>query len=353
MIARALKYSFANAKTRALKSKTLSPGDWQALLTGASLEDILRVLRGTPYREVLSRLPAGRPQADQITLALYDELFIDYAKLLKAVPHGGAVIIKALLARYEAENLKTILRGVWGKRPASETRYLLFHLGRLTAVPTAALLAAANVDDAIPLLKRSPYYRHLTHALPQFKARGNLFPLEIAVDSAVFEGLSQAVRSLGRRDRKGSETLIGELIDFENISWLARFRYNYGLTPEEVINYTLPGGKNLSIRDLGSLARTQDLSSFIESLPKPYSEALRVAKDWPDIQPRFERWFLGRLLRNLRGDPFQISIQVSFLLLKEIEIRALDGLISFVDFGGLPEQAPDLARLPLWGGVDV
>ena len=115
----------------------------------------------------------------------------------------------------------------------------------------------------------------------------------------------------------------------------------------------LPGGKNLSIRDLGALARAQDLFTFIESLPKPYSRALRGAKDWPEIQPRFERWFLSQLLKNLRKDPFQISIQVSLLLLKEIEIKALDGLISFVDFGGLPEQALDLARLPLWGGVNV
>lgn len=353
MIARVLKYSFAHAKTRALKGRLLSDEDWHFLLKCKNMEDVLRYLSGTEYAAALSHLPKGKPEAEVISLALYDELFRDYAKLLKVVPKKSSSLLKALLSRYEAENLKTILRGIWEGRPPSVIRFFLYHLGPLSRLPVGQLLQVQKIPTAIEFLKSMIFYSPLVHALPQFKAQGKLFPLEVAIDIRVFEHIMETLKSLSGHDHKGAEVLISELIDLENLHWLARFRHFYGLSPEEIINYILPGGKRLGIRDLGSLARSLDLPSFLEALPQPYREVLRQAKDWPEIQPLFERWFLVQLYKVFRKDPFQIRIQLSYLLLKEIEVKALEGLVSALSIGEPPEKFLEFISLPLIGGVRV
>lgn len=353
MIARVLKYSYAQAKTKALKGRLLSAEDWHFLLRCSKLEDLLKYLSGTDYARVLSRLPKGKPDAEVVSLAFYDELFRDYGKLLRSVPKRSSSFLKALVARYEAENLKTVLRGIWARRPASDVRFFLYRLGSLSGLPLGELMRAREIPDAVELLKSTIFYSPLIHALPQFKAQAKLFPLEVAVDMAVFEHIAKAVESLGGYDRKAARVLIGELIDCENLCWLVRFRYFYALSPEEIINYVLPGGRRLGLRDLGTLARSIDLKSFLGALPQPYGEAFRLIKDWPEMHPLFQKWFLVQLHKVFEKDPFQIRLQLCYLLLKEIEVKALEGLVSALNIGASLEKSLIFVSLPVMGGLRV
>jgi V/A-type H+-transporting ATPase subunit C len=353
VIGRVFKYSFAHAKTRALKGKLLTPEDWHFLLRCRNVQEALQYLSGTKYAAALSHLPQKKSWADVVSLALYDELFRDYAGLLRSVPTKSSLLLQALLSRYEAENVKTILRGIRAGRSSSGIRFFLYHLGRLSRVPVGELLQAEEIESVVDVLKSTNFYVPLIHALPQFKAQVRLFPLEIAIDIAVVERIVAALTSLGGRDRKGAKSLIGEIIDFENLCWLARFRYAYGLSAEEIINYMLPGGIRLAIRDLGVLARSADFSSFLQALPKPYKEALRQVRDWQDIRPFFEQWFLMQLHGVFRRDPFQVSVQAAYLFLKEMEIKTLEGIISVLDRGEPLEKSLGVVSLPILGGIGV
>jgi len=353
LILRALKYSFAQAKVRALKSRLLTAEDWLLLLKRDNLGDFLQYLSGTEYSEALSHVPKGEPEPEVISLALHDDLFRDYAKLFRAVPVKGLSILKSLIARYEAENIKTVFRSLFRRKTLPEMRHFLYHLGPVSRLPLAEMLRAETPEHVVEHLRLTLFYRSLLHALPQWKAQGRIFPLEVAVDMAAFENLAAALRSLGTRDRKGAEILIGELIDFENLRWLARFRHYYDLPAEESINYMLSGGRRLGIRDLGALARSPNLGPFLEALPQPYRAAVKEARDWPEIQPLLDQWFLLRLYRVFRKDPFQIRLQISYLLLKEIEVKTLVSLASALSIGESPQEYVGLMSMPMPGEVRV
>lgn len=353
MILRAFRYSFAQAKTRALKSRLLTPDEWHFLLKSRGLEEMLRYLSTTHYAEALSGVPGGKPGGEVVSSALYDDLFRDYAKVLKAAPRGSADIARSLLLRYDAENLKTILRGISEGIPPAEIRSLLFGLGALSTLPVDALFQVQEASAAIGLLRSTIFYLPLTHALPQFLAQGRTFPLEVAIDIAVFENMVKSLKSLKGLDQRGARDLIGDLIDFENLCWVARFRNFYGLSPEEAINYTLRGGRHIRIRNLGKLARSLDLRSFLAALPKPYSSVLGEANDWTDIRPLFEAWFANRLHRVFQKDPFQVRLQLSYLLLKESEVKALERLLSALALKEPPESLLKLVGLPLAEGAHV
>jgi vacuolar-type H+-ATPase subunit C/Vma6 len=328
LIARVFRYSFAQARARSLKGKLLSSEDWHYLSRMKSVEDLLRYLAGTGYGPGLARLAGAEPHPGGVVPALYEELFRDYGKLLNAVPTTSGLLLRGLLARYEGENLKTILGGVWQGRRPSEIRPLLYGLGALSRLPFEELLGSREVAAAIELLKPSLFHAALRNALPQFQAQGRLFPLEMAIDRAALEQVAEAAKTLGGLDRRGAEELLGEWVDGINLSWVVRFRHFYGLSAEEVINYTLKGGRRLGLRVLGRLARAADLPSFLEALPASYREALGRAQHWVELQDLLDRRFVDALHGIFRRDPFQIGLPLSYLLLKEHEVKSLESLLS-------------------------
>ena len=346
MIARVFRYSFAQARARSLKGKLLSAEDWHYLSRMKSIEDLFRYLAGTEYGPALARLAGAKLDPGAVVFALYEDLFRDYGKLLKAVPKTSGLLLRGLLARYEAENLKTILRGLWQGRLASEIRPLLYGLGSLSRLPFEELLGRREVTAAIELLKPTFFHTPLRNALPQFQAQGRLFPLEMAIDRATLEHMLEGAKTLGGLDRKGAEELLGEWVDGINLSWLVRFRHFYGLSAEEVINYTLKGGRRLGLRALGRLARAADLPSFLQALPAPYDEALGQAQQWVELQGLLDRQFVYALHRVFRRDPFQIGLPLSYLFLKEIEVKSLESLLSAVRTAEKAESLAGWVTLP-------
>jgi V/A-type H+/Na+-transporting ATPase subunit C len=336
-----------------MKGLLLSSEDWHYLASMKSLQDVVRYLGGTPYAPSLAKLGTTTPDAGAVVLALYDTLFEDYGKLLRAVPTAAARLLKSLVARYEAENLKTLLRGVWQGRPPSEIRLLLYRLGPLSRLPVEALVALRQVTAAVDLLQSTPFHRALLHALPQFLAQGRLFPLEMAIDRATFEHIGASLERLTGFDRREAKAVIGEWIDGVNLAWLVRFRHFYGLSAEEAINYTLQGGRRLGIQDLGRLARAADLPALVQALPPPYREALSPAEHWGQFRTLFERRFIVELHRTFRKDPFQIGLPLCTLLLKEIEVKSLESLLSAVEMQLPGERLTEWISPPAKGGMRV
>ncbi len=350
---RVLRYAFAQAKTRALKGRLLTAEDWHFILGARSRGEVLRYLAGTDYAEPSSKLQTAGLANHTTTLVLYERLFSSYAKLVGALPHRASQVILSLLLRFEAENLKTILRGIWQRQASADIGRMLYRLPGRSSLPMDQLLQAESVTDALERLHSTIFFLPLKHARAQFQAQASLFPLETAIDTIVIERLGVVLGSLRGRDRKGAQDLIGELIDLENLSWMIRFRFMYNLSPEEFINYLWHGGRRLRIQTLGALARTVRLDDFLAQLPQPYRRALQLATTWTDIQPLGERWLAQQLYRVFSRDPFQIRLPLAFLLLKEIEVRSLERIFAAWDMGGVEESLLSTVRPPFLGGSHV
>ncbi|MDX9786939.1 MAG: V-type ATPase subunit [Desulfobacterales bacterium] len=333
MIDRLFRYAYAQAKTRAMKSGLLDHDDWHYLLRMQSLNDFFSYLTATDYGPFLSNAATAGADARSISLSLHDALFKDYIKLTRALPKSRSLVLYGLLSRYEAENVKTLLRGIWRASPDESIRSMLYRLGTLSRLPVAALLEARQVPVAVDLLKKTVFHAPLVHALVLFRTQDRLFPLEIAVDMAAFRLLADRISGLRGIDRKTAAGLAGVFTDGVNLSWLVRFRWIYGLSPEEIINYSLPGGHYITLHDIGNLARVSDLPAFLAALPHPYRSALEKVRQWRQVQLFFQTWLVAELYGLFRKDPFHIGLPLSYILLKEMEVKALEGLVSAIGAG--------------------
>ena len=346
MILAAARYAYPNAKVRALRSRRLTAQDRHFLLEARDFSSFLAYLVTTTYGRVLPDLEGEVPDPGVLERRLARSLMEDYAKVARSLRgKRQQEIVLALFSRFESENLKVLLRALFSGRGKQAVSHLLYPLGKLSALPWDDLWACNNPAEVADLLIRNPFGQALKHAIPQFNAQGRLFPLEMALDLSCFQRLKQAISGLrGRADRIAAKRILGPYVDILNISWVIRLKIHYGLSHEEIVNYSLPGGELLTLSHLHRLARAEDISSFLEQMPRSLQREIGEVRDWEDFHTYLETWFLRLLARLFMGQPFHIGIEIAFLLEKEMELTSLITLLEAKAQGLSPDKT--VKKLP-------
>ncbi len=353
MILAAAKYAYPNAKVRAMRSRRLTSQDFHFLLEAKGLSSFLAYLATTSYGPIVSGLGDRVPDMGGLERQLARFLMEDYAKVVRSLRgKREQELVLALFSRFESENLKVLLRALFSGLGRHAVSYLLYPLGSLSTLPWDRLWACSNPAEAADLLIPTPFGRAIKHAIPQFEAQGRLFPLEMALDLSCFQRLNQAISALSSRsDRKAAKKILGPYVDILNISWVIRLRIHYGLSPEEIVNYSLPGGELLGLSQLYRLAQAEDIASFRGQIPRSLQREIGEVQEWGDLYPYLEAWLLRLFNRVFRGPSFHIGIEIAFLLEREWELMSLITLLEAKAQGvspdktakKLPRQSPEVA----------
>ena len=329
MILAAARYAYPNAKVRALRSRRLTAQDRHFLLEARDFSSFLAYLVTTTYGRAFPDLEEEKTDPGMLERRLARSLMEDYAKVARSLRgKRQQELVLALFSRFEAENLKVLLRALFSGRGKQTVADLLYPLGKLSALPWDDLWACNNPSEIADLLIRNPFGQALKHAIPQYNVQGRLFPLEMALDLSCFQRLKQAISGLrSRSDRKAAKRILGPYVDVLNISWVIRLKIHYGLSHEEIVNYSLPGGELLTLSHLHRLARAEDISSFLEQMPRSLQKEVGEIRDWEDFHTYLEAWLLRLIARLFAGPPFHIGIEIAFLLEKEMELTSLITLL--------------------------
>jgi V/A-type H+-transporting ATPase subunit C len=168
----------------------------------------------------------------------------------------------------------------------------------------------------------------------------------MSLDLWVFDCMLRGRKSLSRRDRLLSGQLLGTLADINNIIWAGRFREIYGFPGEEIYQYLLEAGSFWEPRRRHDLAFAPNLATMITRLPRrPYGEVLAGATDLAEVEEHLARYWVKTLEKILSLPPFQIGLPITYLFLKELEIRNLITL-----FTGIILRIPSDRLSPLIRG---
>jgi V/A-type H+-transporting ATPase subunit C len=139
----------------------------------------------------------------------------------------------------------------------------------------------------------------------------------------------QGRETLSRPDRHLSGQLLGVLADITNLIWAVRFREIYGFPGEETYQYLLEAGSLGEPRRRHDLAFAPNLEAMIARLPRrPYGGLLTGVTDLAGLEERLARYWVKTLEKILSLPPFQIGLPMTYLFLKELEIRNLITLVT-------------------------
>jgi V/A-type H+-transporting ATPase subunit C len=357
LLGAAIRYSYLNAKTRTMHSKRLRPSDWHILEAAKDREGFLHYLATTSYGPWVAKVLEQRQQGQELfERGIFGALFDDYRKIERAIrDKGSKELILGLFSRFEAENLKIVFRAIFTGQKKAVVSHLLYPVEPVSRLPWDRLWQQQDVREAVKVLEKTPFGPMLEHALSQFEAQGRLFPLEMAMDIASFRRIARAMEAVsGRQDRKRAAEILGSYIDVLNICHVARLRFIYGLSPEEALNYSFPGGRELNLWGLHDIARARDLSGLVHALPASFRVVLEEEKGGlASLKLKLEDWLIRRLRKAFLGSPFHLGVQVAHLLEKEIEIRSLVSLFQ-AKVQGAPVQAGDIVPgYLLRGGEEI
>ncbi len=317
------KYSFANAKIRAMLSQIISAEELVRLAEARDLHELSELLKGTAYRDLAAGLAGSNPDFLNFEKNTLSENLHSLWKIYRALPgEPEKEFVLLLLQRFEIEQLKTVLR-IWHKRiPVDPAEYLAGEK-IVFDIDYKAILNAQNVEEIIVMLDDFPYRKALIQAKDKFKAKNSCFYLEAGLDRDYYTRLVEATEKFSSMDREIARRVLGVEIDIENINWLIRLRKYYSLGMAEMLEWFIPGGMRIDKDTIRSFYASDGLPKVVESVSLgPYAKIKEMFQDNANLIEGFlYEILLGEVRKCLAGFPFTIGTVLAYSVLKRKETR--------------------------------
>ena len=311
------RYAAANARVRTLLPTLLGRRGLAALYSYPTVETLREALHHTVYgQQPRLRLPV-----------------VGYSTM-RMLQEPEQALIRQFLLRHEVHNLKLVIRAVHRGLPFADIAPFVLPLPGVASIDIDRLISAHDLRELAERLHRTPYAASVRHALHLTTTLGS-FAVEVAVELDYYDRLWLATEQLRPDDAVRAQHLLGVLYDILNLTWIARYRDGWGLSPAEIINYTLRPGRWISTRMRRELASRPELPWDLALEGTPYAAAFRGGHT-----DRFDAASAGlwRILakeveRSLRGYPFHIGVPLGFLIVQELEIRDLQIVLAAKEQG--------------------
>ncbi|MFQ6052443.1 MAG: V-type ATPase subunit [Candidatus Hydrothermarchaeota archaeon] len=314
-------YSYVNARIRAMKSYLLKKTEIRSLLEATSIEDALSFLRGTHYERYLADIEV--PSLLLIEEALVKSFTEEYEKLIRSLHRQPREFLSEMGKKFEIDALKTVVRI---KAADIKEKYPVIPFGRVDHALIESLMEIEMLEEMEGILKDLEYAPIIRDTVPKFREKGDVFPIETALDSYVYRKIVASMDKLSNQDKKIAKQFIGLEIDGKNLINVLRCRE---LEEEEISGYLIPYRYRLSDDLLNACFRAENIDIISSELSttkyaEMVSKAVSKFKETGSLHP-FElvlKESLLELSKNVfSGYPFHIGTVLGYLNLKENEIR--------------------------------
>jgi len=332
-------YAFLNAKIRGKMSRLLTEQQIQSLVTCQDVEQLIAVLRDSPYRELCESVTVSPSELERLLVREEAKTYGD----IRAISRGSvSKVFSVLESWYEMEDLKSALRSwVRGEAPPiGEVPFL-----ETSTIPFEEIVSAESIEQIVLLLRGTPYGTPITAASARFGETSNTFFLEIALDQDYYRRLWAAVEGLSSNDRKAASRLIGIEIDLKNLQWMLRALLYYKIPAAELLDDMIPYGWRIQAQSARKALERGEVGEVLEELSVgPYGD---LSKLWAGKVPRqsaamMEVLLWEILLREIRtslaGFPFTIATPLAYCVLKRVEIQNIARILQSVSLGISPEE---------------
>jgi len=307
-------YAHINAKVRAMKSLLLEQRDFDALAASESLSAFADLLA-----ERLHIPPSAVPEQtspSDIETAITQRRIETVKSVLKQAKGIVREVITRFLEKDECENIKSVMRQ-WhaGKQQIKP----LYPFPIVYEYEAEAAAGAKTILDAAAVFQQTPFFKALTSSAPHFEKKGNLFPVELALDRTMYQRLFDIARQLPKNDRRILQKIIGVEVDLRNVLWLKRLNSFYELTPDKGVDFCLPGGYCLKREDLLNVTKNDDALGILANrqiVSKEFTEKDITSYDLEAVLHDILEEFA---LSGFKSFPFSIGAVAGYIMLLKIE----------------------------------
>jgi len=312
---------YVTARVRSRRAALFSDDDYRKLVRMGPAE-IARFMEESEYEREINALGARHSGVDLIEYALNRNLAKHFNDLLAWADGRLYDLIARYLRKFDAWNVKTVLRGIYSGADREDVETDLIRAGELDERLLDRLLDAGSIEEVIDLLDRTMFADPLREAFDDYEANGVLVPLENAVDRTFYEQLLEEL-VVGEATQTYREFLEAE-IDFRNARNALRLaRSGADVDPAE---YFIEGGRLFSASEVSALASNVDelVAAIRESTYGDNLDEALTEFEEADSLISFERALDAALLEysDKLGfvHPLSVAPVISYILAKEREV---------------------------------
>jgi V/A-type H+/Na+-transporting ATPase subunit C len=324
-------YDYLNARIRSMKGRLLSPQALEGLIQRPDLEGIIAELERSPYRAELERARLQYTGIQAVEEALRKDMAATFRRILSlARGDEPEKYVQRLLARWDVQNIKTILRGKAMHIPPTEILECLVPAGDLDEAALAELLKQPDVKGVIDLLAtwRIRFARPLMLSLGQFQENRDPAVLEYALDRFAFESALDPQEEDESEDDDIMRRLVRTEIEVINLKTAFRLIRD-GIPPDEARSIVIAGGRSPDTELILSLIGTGSIEAAAKMLgetPYRFLSEVPAAEAKAGIsayERELDRYLLRKGLSHFLKDPLSIAPAIGFSWAKQTEVTNL------------------------------
>lgn len=326
-------------------------------LVGRDLGYVQSMLLSTHYHKDIANLPRTHINSYFIEKALQENYIRTCEEIKDSAQKGVSNLLSGILKKFEASNIKAILRTISVKIPLEEAMSFITPVGVMDEERCRSLLKSSeSVSDVIENLLDLEYGSELKESLKDYEETRDLLFLETAIDRFVYSNMYKAAGKLRGLDKKIAKTLIGMEIDSINIKIILRAK-NLGIDKNRIMSYILPSSEVISKEGLEAILESIDIKAALESLLSASALELKFAIDYKNMLADLLREYdasqtLSRLeivldksllkaslMMLKRHTPFfNVGLIIAFLNAKWFEVRNLIAIVRGIEDHLPPED---------------
>jgi len=341
-----IKYSFANAKIRAMLSDLLKPETVSALLETSDSSSLLEALRKTPYLQILEKIDTENLDLKILEKELLKADIASFRKVYGALStQPEKELVGLFLERFQIDDLKVALR-IWHKKAQVDPDDYISEPNISYPIDYSKIIRAATIDEIILSLDGTPYREPLSKVKDKFLEHDSSFYLEASLDVDYYTRLNTQAGKLSGSDKAIARKILGVAVDIENINWLIRSSKNYSLGVGQMLDFVLPGGRKLNKDTVRKYYTTDGANKIVENIALGSYAGLKDLAG--ENAGRIENILYEVLAREIKaaltGFPFTIGTVLGYLFLKRSETRNIISLLNAKDYGWSKKEVEPLLR---------
>ena len=331
------------AKSRAMYGRCLKEEDYRQLVECKTVPEVAGYLKThTCYTKALTGLLENQIHRGQLEPLLRTEVYADVLALSRYTTDNALAVVEFVTARLDIEHIVHCLIMMNIGKAEEFALSVPLTLDPYTGISLKQMAAVRTFDDLLTVLQHTKYEPVLQAFRPKDGQPVDIAAVEIALHNKNYGMVVEMIEKMkNKTEQKELRDLFYALFDFENLERILRLKKYHRFGAETVQSLLIPYGR-LSKRNMDDLCAADDIGDVYELAKETYlGKALSKLSFYDKTQISYAL-INDYCKHHLRLSPNPTIVMISYIYLKQIEVRNIINLIEATRYGLSPEEKSKL-----------
>ena len=314
-------YEAVNTKIATRKSRIFDEKKLDKILECNSVEQVTAFLKSKyNLKQIIEEAKCQELHRDDLETILNRFEVNEVEDILHYFSGPYKDFLQTILMKYEISDLIMILRKIVKGDDIYGIENEFIHSDNYSVLPYSKLTASKSVPQFLENLKNTSYYDAIKTVTDSDVIKRE-FHTEMKLQALFHRTLLRKSMKLGSADRQVVYDIAGMKIDFLNVQWIYRAKKYYDVSPEQMLIYSLQGGKRLGFDRLKKLCYSKSSDEMKQLSNKYLNYNIFMSNKDIDIEKNIDNYIFA----YVKGNKFQgtIGTALSYILILDIVVKDL------------------------------